>query len=156
MSKNWTKIAVAYDGSASGDQALARGADLADAMGSQLIVICIAPVSVAAAAPGAIAQAEDLERTCRAFQSEAERYLVNRGQTAEYRTTIGQPGQAIVDAADTAGAELIATGARDRSFFERLIFGSVSDAVTRRAECDVLVVSEENSEKHTKTEQDRG
>ncbi len=146
MGKIWTKIAVAYDGSESGDQALARGADLAEAMGSQLVVICIAPVSVVAATPGAIAHAEDLERTCQAFQSDAERYLDNRGQHAEYVTTIGQPGHAIVNAADGEGAELIVTGARDLGFFERLIFGSVSDAVTRRAECDVLIVPEEGEE----------
>jgi nucleotide-binding universal stress UspA family protein len=52
----------------------------------------------------------------------------------------GDPRQVIVDAAAARGCDLIVLGARGRASLQRLLSGSVAEAVVRTARCDVLVV----------------
>jgi nucleotide-binding universal stress UspA family protein len=51
----------------------------------------------------------------------------------------GHPAKAIVDLAESTGAELIAMGAHGHGFLGRLLMGSVSASVLRRAHCSILV-----------------
>jgi nucleotide-binding universal stress UspA family protein len=53
-------------------------------------------------------------------------------------TAVGDPADAVLDAAETRAAHLIAVGTHGAGFVERLILGSVSTAVLRRATCSVL------------------
>lgn len=55
----------------------------------------------------------------------------------EVRT--GTPKQAILEAAEEHGADLIVVGARGLGGFEALVLGSVSRAVSKAAPCSVLV-----------------
>jgi nucleotide-binding universal stress UspA family protein len=52
----------------------------------------------------------------------------------------GDPGEAIVDAADAERADLIVLGTHGRTGVNRSLFGSVSDHVVRNAPCPVVVV----------------
>jgi len=52
----------------------------------------------------------------------------------------GDPGEAIVDAAEAEQADLIVLGTHGRRGLDRSIFGSVSDHVVRHAPCPVVVV----------------
>lgn len=133
-------IIVGYDGSEEAKRALERAAELTATFDSRLIVVCIVPLPVAAAAPGAIAEAQELERECEAHLERAQAILSNRRVQAEYLQKLGQPAQAIVDLAEWEKADLVVTGTRDPGFLERLLAGSVSEAVARRAPCDVLIV----------------
>lgn len=63
--------------------------------------------------------------------------------TAEERTA-GHVGEAILHVASQWYADLIAMGSRDRVGLTRLVLGSVSDFVLRRAHCSVLVARETN------------
>ena len=53
---------------------------------------------------------------------------------------IGIPKQEILDLAGEWGADLIIMGTHGRTGFDHFISGSVSEAVTRKASCPVLVV----------------
>ena len=48
--------------------------------------------------------------------------------------------RAIVEEADTVGADLLVIGSHGRSGFERLLLGSTAERVVRRSTCPVLVV----------------
>jgi nucleotide-binding universal stress UspA family protein len=124
-------IVVAYDDP--GSKTLEREAQLAQALGSTLVV-----TNVAAAAEGT--EVDPAEREARGKLDEAQAELDGRGVAAEYVVTRGHPGDAVVRLASERGADLIVVGTRRKRFFERLIEGSVLQEVLRRAHCDVLVV----------------
>jgi nucleotide-binding universal stress UspA family protein len=124
-------IVVAYDDP--GSKTLERAAQLAQALGSTLVV-----TNVAAAAEGT--EVDPAEREARGKLDEAQAELDGRGVAAEYVVTRGHPGDAVVRLASERGADLIVVGTRRKRFFERLIEGSVLQEVLRRAHCDVLVV----------------
>ena len=52
----------------------------------------------------------------------------------------GEPGEAIVAAADSENADLIVVGSHGRSGVSRFLIGSVSDFVVRHAHCPVMGV----------------
>ncbi len=52
----------------------------------------------------------------------------------------GDPVRVILDRAREAGADLIVVGSHDKTFVQRVVHGSVSTELVRKADCDVLVV----------------
>jgi nucleotide-binding universal stress UspA family protein len=124
-------ILVAYDDPST--ETLRRAADLAEALGSALIVTNVA----AAADP---TEAEEAEQDAGERLSQARSYLDQRGLAAELVPSVGPPAEAIVELARQRNADLIVVGTRKKAFFERLVEGSVNQDVLRRAPCDVLVV----------------
>jgi nucleotide-binding universal stress UspA family protein len=78
---------------------------------------------------------------------DAEEYLAPiaaelRGKGVRVRTLVrrGEPAAEIVEAAREADADLIAMTTHGRSGLRRLIFGSVAEAVLRRAELPVFLM----------------
>jgi nucleotide-binding universal stress UspA family protein len=124
-------ILVAYDDPTT--ETLGRAADLAEALGSTLIV-----TNVAAQADSA--EAEEAQRFARERLGQARRYLEQRGLAAELVPSVGPPAEAIVRLARQRNVDLIVVGTRRKGFFERLVEGSVNQDVLRHAPCDVLVV----------------
>ena len=124
------KILVAFDDPAS--RTLARAADLAEALGSELIVTNVAPTD-----PD---DRDEADRYGRERLEQARAYLEGRGLAAELVQSAGQPAEKIVALADERGADLIVVGMRKKRFIERLVEGSVAQNVLRRATCDVLAV----------------
>jgi nucleotide-binding universal stress UspA family protein len=123
-------IVVAYDDPES--RTLARAADLAEALGSTLVVTNVAPTD-----PDDL---EEAERYGRERLEQARAYLARRGLAADVVQLAGQPAEKIVSLAEARGADLIVVGMRRKGFFERLVEGSVAQDVMRRAACDVLAV----------------
>jgi nucleotide-binding universal stress UspA family protein len=74
----------------------------------------------------------------------AAQRLVARGRASgidvRFLVWTGAAAESIVDAAQSEGADLIVVGSHGRGRLGRLILGSVSEEVTRRAPCPVLVV----------------
>lgn len=70
--------------------------------------------------------------------------LVQRGQAIGVRVSFlvwtGNPGEAIVEAARAEQADLVLVGSHGRGAIRRLLLGSVTEHVVRRAPCPVLVV----------------
>jgi nucleotide-binding universal stress UspA family protein len=123
-------ILVAYDDPSS--QTLGRAADYAEQLGSTLIVTNVAPPKDM--------NPDEAERLALDRLEQARNYLEERGLEAELVPTQGVPADAIVGLAQEREVDLIVVGSRHKSFFERLVEGSVNQNVLRRAGCDVLVV----------------
>lgn len=70
----------------------------------------------------------------------ASAFLSERGLEGEYVVAVGDPADHIVELAEQRGADLIVVGTREPSLIKRLLGLSVSDAVQRKAHCDVLIV----------------
>lgn len=70
--------------------------------------------------------------------------IVQRARAAGVRATYliweGDPAEAIVEASRSEAVDAIVLGSRPRTSLRRLILGSVSSEVSRRATCDVVVV----------------
>jgi nucleotide-binding universal stress UspA family protein len=78
----------------------------------------------------------EMEDVLRATEGE----LGARPTPVERVVVVGSPGEAIVEAARTTGADLVVVGARGLGMFGRLLLGSVSEQVLRHAPCPVLLV----------------
>lgn len=63
----------------------------------------------------------------------------------------GSPGQAIVDEAESWGADLIVMGSRGQGTWSRLLLGSVSSAVVHHAKCSVEIVRKPQNKEPDKT-----
>ena len=70
---------------------------------------------------------------------DAHARLLDRHVEARYHETSGEPADQLVEKATQLGADLVVVGRRNRNPL-RMLLGSVSSRVVRRAPCDVLVV----------------
>ena len=143
-------IVVGYDGSDPAKRALERARTLAEKLGSRLVVTSVAePVAVAEdpyvpgdaiglAAP-AIVPVPDRAEASRELK-EAREALEATSLDVQYVATVGDAAQGIIDVADKHEADLIVVGTREPGFVDRVLGGDVSEAVSRRAHRDVLIV----------------
>jgi nucleotide-binding universal stress UspA family protein len=87
---------------------------------------------------------EDLERTrSRNFLADGAALLKSRGFGEDAVTTavvIGSPKRAILEEADTWGADLIVVGSHGEGAFLRLLLGSVAHTVALHANGSVRIV----------------
>jgi nucleotide-binding universal stress UspA family protein len=133
-------ILVAYDDTAPSRRALERAATLAEALGSRVLVTSIAPL--VHSSPRSVTQLdrgespgerdEDVQR--------AQALLAERGIDAEAVTALGDPASSIARLADERNADLVVIGTRGLGPVQRLLGQSVSQAVSRRVNCDLLIV----------------
>ena len=143
-------IVVGYDSTDPSRRALARAAEFAQQFGARLVVASVAePIAVPGepvvpgdaiglAAP-AIVPLPDRDEANRELQ-EARQELERRGLDAEYVSTVGDAAEGIVETANKQDADLIVVGTREPGFLDRVLGGDVSEAVSRRAHRDVLIV----------------
>lgn len=91
--------------------------------------------------PGGAARRVDQERD---RLTAGAQVIVRKAREAGVRATFliweGDPAEAILDASQSEDADVIVLGSRPRHNVRRLILGSVSSEVAKRATCDVMVV----------------
>jgi nucleotide-binding universal stress UspA family protein len=142
-------IVAGYDGTRSAERALERASELARAFGASVVVVSVAmPEPIPAiGAFGLLPYDSSTEMGLRTDETLRERHrehvhelFAGAGVPVEFVAATGQPADEIVDLADRHGADLIVVGTREPGFVERLLGGSVSQGVARRAHCDVLIV----------------
>jgi nucleotide-binding universal stress UspA family protein len=144
-------ILVGYDGTVAAERALTRAAELAKVLGSKVIVVSVAapaPVAPEGGAFGlgayyypATAQvARTDEALWRRHRDHVEALFARFGVPLEFAGVSGSPVDEILDVADEHHVDLIVVGTRELGFLDRLIAGSVSQGIARRAHCDVLIV----------------
>jgi nucleotide-binding universal stress UspA family protein len=124
------KIVLAYNDTLDSDRALERTAELATFYEADVVVTSVVPVLVGTG------QSPDVGPELRL----AGARLHELGIEAELVEAGGDVAEAIVEVAESRGADLIVVGTREPSEVERLLGYSVSDGVQRRARCDVLIV----------------
>ena len=139
---SWKTVVVGYEGDQASERALSRAAEIARSGGASLIVTSIVrPLASGAAARGiGPYDPADPPEEHRAELEHARELLAARGVAAELDLEVGEPADAIVALAERRGADLIVVGTHERRFLDRLLHGSVSGAVGKRAHCDVLIV----------------
>jgi nucleotide-binding universal stress UspA family protein len=134
-------ILVAYDDTEPSRRALDRTASIAEAFGSRVLVTSIAPLhyssprltlTVKERGEGPAAREEDVQQ--------AQAILEERGITAEGLTARGEPARAIAKLAEDHDVDLVVVGTRVPGAIQRLLGQSVSQGVSRKAHCDVLIV----------------
>jgi nucleotide-binding universal stress UspA family protein len=134
-------IVVGYDDTESSKRALDRAAELAKALGAKLIVTSVAPVLVAVGGRGI--GAIDPVDTPVMHEQELEHARVRLeglGVDADFQAALGEPADTIVQLAEEREADMIVVGTREPNVLERLLGLSVSQSVSHRASCDVLIV----------------
>ncbi len=149
-------IVVGYDGSDGARRALDRAVELARALSSRIVVVSAAmiPPAVDPLSPGPVLAVEpawaaglNAEELAERIIAEARAQLEGSGIEVEYAPRTGPADDAIIDVADSVGADLIVVGTREPGFVTRLLEGSVSEDVARRAHRDVLIVHPEHAAK---------
>lgn len=144
-------IVVGYDGTSFAERALGRAVELARAFGSRVVIADVAVPVALRDTPGAFGygpyygvstegNAWANEVVWRQHRSRIERLFAQSGVRHDFSGVIGEPVAEIVDVAEQHDADLIVVGTREPGFLERLVGGSVSQGVARRAHCDVLIV----------------
>ena len=134
------KIVLGFDDTDASKRALERAAQLVKALKSELFVASVAPIVSGAGRSGGAIDPVDSPSKHQEELSHARAYLEGQGITAQYQAAIGDPADTIVELATDRGADLIVVGTREPSMIERLFGQSVSETVSHKAHCDVLIV----------------
>ena len=134
------KIVLGYDDTEGSQRALERAAQLTKAFGSELIVISVAPIAPSVGRSAGPVDSTDPPAKHAEELAQARKYLEEQGVSAEYTPAIGYPADTIVELANERDADLIVVGTREPSFLQRVLGQSVSDSVSHKAHCDVLIV----------------
>jgi nucleotide-binding universal stress UspA family protein len=142
-------IVCGVDGSADSRAALTVAAELANRLGTRLVLAHVAErthVPYGGAAPfggmaGSTAVRDEIDSEEQAARRLLEDVAVDAGlPDAEQRVAIGSPSEALADLADEENAELIVVGSRGRGAFKAAFLGSVSNSLVGVARCPVLIV----------------
>ncbi len=126
-------IVAGTDGSATARLAVDKAAELAQALGAPVHVVCV---------PGAIAGHEWPQRiTAQQIVAEVGERLRGRGITVETHLPKdeGDAGLALAAVAEQVQARMIVVGNKGMTGIRRLL-GSLPDRVSHTARCDVLIV----------------
>lgn len=137
----YERILVGTDGSEGAQRAVAEAAELARAVGAELIVSSSYPRAEVDFAldqdswhDTTAGQAEDV--VVRGREIAAQMGVESRGLTAP----ASRPGPGLVETAEAEGADLVVVGNLGMTGTRRFMLGSVPDHVAHHAHCDVLVV----------------
>jgi nucleotide-binding universal stress UspA family protein len=142
-------VMLATDLSTASDAATTVALDLAASLNARLLAVSVVDPGSLRLPGGRYAARVDQVRT------ERERFaqeLVARGRsmgvTVDFLVWEGDPGEAIIDAAQAEAADMIIVGSHGRGAVGRFLIGSVSDHVVRNASCPVLVVRSSGQSLH--------
>jgi nucleotide-binding universal stress UspA family protein len=135
-------IVVGYDDTEPSKRALERAAQIAEKFGSQVLVASVARLTHSAPRSASTGPPDPNETPARHEEEldHAEQLLRERGISAEKVSAFGDPASTIARLAEERHADLVVVGTRELGLAQRLLGQSVSEAVTRRTHCDVLIV----------------
>lgn len=145
------KILLATDGAKQGAAAIEMLKRLVIQSGDQVVLVSVVDLPLPVGMDiyvGYVPDTSELEKSAR---ETASRVLSDAAETlrkdfgekdVEIKTELlfGSPESRIVELAEEIKPDLVVVGSHDYSAWERLLIGSVSDAVVHHAPCSVLVV----------------
>jgi len=132
------KVLIAYDGSEGAKRALQTAVELFRKREVVVTVVGVAEGMPLYGFAGTLPSPEQQEERQRQLE-EAEKTLAEHGIASTLAKRSGDPATAILDEAQTEGADVIVMGTRGLSGPERWLLGSVSTKVLHHAPCSVLV-----------------
>ena len=139
MAKPEFPVVVATDGSRTARAALATTRMFPWPDGTKVHGVVARRIRATAGRPTYVREAFD--RAFKRAASDARAFLSRRWSDVEVAIIDKHPADAIVGQARLVGARVIVVGWRGHGLVRRLLLGSVSRAVVRRAHCAVVVVS---------------
>lgn len=144
---SYRSVVVGTDGSTPSLRAVTRAAEVARDSSAKLVIVCAYYPS----SEREVEAAQD-ELGDEAFQvigsAPAEQTLLEAADQARQAgagdvdtvSVVGAPVNSLVEAAGSASADLLVVGSRGLNTLKGRLIGSVPSEVSRRADCDVLVV----------------
>jgi nucleotide-binding universal stress UspA family protein len=141
------KILHPTDFSECAEQARAQAIRLARALGAEIILFHVA-VETPLYAEGMLAVGEvqkiyDAQRKWATETLEARASETRAaGAPARWKLTAGVPADAIIQAVEEEGADMIVMGTHGRRGLERMLLGSVAGKVVQLAPCPVMTIRE--------------
>jgi nucleotide-binding universal stress UspA family protein len=140
-------IVVGTDGSDTARKAVEQAADLAKQSGGDLhIVMAAAAVpesrlrSERAGVPDDVAHTVNPNEDTEAELKAAAEPYENQGIKVHTHAKQGDPADAIIDVAESNGADLIVVGNKGMTGAKRFFLGAVPNKISHHAPCSVLIV----------------
>jgi nucleotide-binding universal stress UspA family protein len=133
------RILVGTDGSGTAGAAVSHAAELAKIGGAELIVVSAYKKPEDVPPPFGTPDAQHTAEVGKAVLKDVEKRY---GSDVKVRTILreGNPTDAIIDTAEDEKVDLIVVGNRGMVGAKRFVLGSVPNAVSHHAPCDVLIV----------------
>ncbi len=147
--ENIKKILIAVEDSPYSEQAVHYGLQLAQKLGSKVALVHAddIPVSTPYIADPMLTETPLMIPEIMQVQEEASKKLFDRirekyGEGTEIKTFIrvGRAQDEILSVAEEYNADLIILGTHGRSGLDHFISGSVSESVSRKSKCPVLII----------------
>jgi nucleotide-binding universal stress UspA family protein len=140
----YKNVLVGTDGSGTADKAVQAAADLARHLGAQLHIVTgyrAASPGLGAASGAALVDmpAEGIVRDAAESVTESAEAHFAEGLQVTRHSVAGHPADAILEAAEKVGADLIVVGSKGMHGARRFL-GSVPNSVAHGAQCAVLIV----------------
>ncbi len=139
------KVLIAVDNSVCSEQAAQKGFEIAELFNAEIALINIvvpAPAVVSADFPVGPMLIENYDQA-----SDNSHYLMEeiakkfaKGKEVTFLTVIDTASHGITEQADQWGADLIVIGSHGRGGLYNLLIGSVSESVSRKSTCPVLII----------------
>jgi universal stress protein A len=122
------------------ENAFRAACSLARDHGARLVVLYVPHPDVVGFAEYTAYVPDPIQTPADMKEALSARHAIDPELGVEYRVGEGDPAAAIVRAARKLNAGLIVMGTHGRTGLDRLLMGSVAEAVSRRAPCPVLTL----------------
>lgn len=137
---SYQRIVLGYNESEGVGHTLERAAQLAKALGAELIVTSVAPVMTNIGRSAGPVDPTDTPSDHVEELNHAKAYLEREGVQADYVPGLGHPAETIAELAKERDADLVVLGTHEPGLLGRLFGQSVSESVAHKVQCDVLIV----------------
>jgi nucleotide-binding universal stress UspA family protein len=136
----YTKVLLAYDGSAEGRRALREGAKVAQLCRADVFLLAVVELSsIVVPDVGLAAPIDEQAAHYQVILAEGVERLKALGFSPTARMEIGDPADKIAEVAEEIGADLVVVGHRPQGPLARWLFDSTGSYLVKRLRCSVLV-----------------
>ena len=139
--EKFKSILLRFDGSEFSKRALQRACAIAKIEGAEITALYALPCceGMETLLPTGLIK-ENLMREAQKIAGEAKQIAMDQGVSIKTEILTGDAADAIINAANRLGSDLIIGGTRARSGIDKAIFGSIMESIIVNASCPVLVV----------------
>jgi nucleotide-binding universal stress UspA family protein len=147
MTLEYNQILVAIDGSREAELAFKKSVAIASRNNAALHLVSIIDISFGSLEAYAREYARETQKSTEELLQRYKQEAMDAGITSvDLIIELGSPKTMITEeVAPRVNADLIICGATGQNAAERIFLGSVSERIVRAAECDVLVVRNQNA-----------